>query len=71
MSDCEKLKIVEELLELESGSIKTDTKLVDIEEWDSLAVISLLAYLDTEYNKKITSSEVKKLVYIKDIMNLI
>ena len=43
------LVFLEELLELEQGSIKSSDQLDRLEDWDSLAVISFLAGVDKHF----------------------
>lgn len=39
----DKMIIVEDTLDVEAGSLKEDTKLVNLEEWDSLAKLNIMA----------------------------
>lgn len=39
----DKMIIVEDTLDVEPGSLKEDTKLVNLEEWDSLAKLNIMA----------------------------
>lgn len=70
METREKLSLLEEMLELDEGSLKEETLLSDINEWDSMTKLSLMVLLDDEFSKKVSGDEIKKLVSIKDIMNL-
>lgn len=46
-----------------------DTVLEDLDEWDSLSKLATLAFLDKEFNKKVTINEINKYVVVKDIAN--
>lgn len=70
ISEQEKIAIIEDILEVAPGSLNLDSNLSDIEEWDSLAIMSLLAFFDTEYHVKLTSKDIKKIVFVKDLVNL-
>ncbi len=68
MTDKEKLNMLEDLLIVEPDSLNEDTELMDLAEWDSMAVISLIAMFDSEFGKEITSTEIKNFKTIRDIM---
>ena len=42
----EKLALIEEVLDVEEGSLKPETELADVDEWDSIAALSLIVMLD-------------------------
>ena len=50
---------IEDIMDCES-EITSDTEMSDIEEWDSLAIISTIAFLDS-IGKKITAEELRKI----------
>ncbi len=70
MDTHEKLAMLEEMFELEEGTLKEETLLNDIEEWDSLSKLSLMVLMDDEFNKKISGEQIKQLLEIKDILSL-
>lgn len=47
--------------------IDFDTKLEDIEEWDSLSMISTVAFLDKDFSIKVSIEEVKNFETVGDI----
>ena len=51
--------------------IDNDTVLNDLDEWDSLSKIELMAFIDKEFNQQITIEEINKFVTIGDIMEKI
>jgi acyl carrier protein len=63
----EKLNILEDLLDTEKGALNEDTELDQLSEWDSIAVISIIAMFDSVFDKEITSEEIKEFKTIKDI----
>ena len=69
MSTQEKLSMLEEMLELEEGSLKEDTKLSEIEEYDSMAKLSLIVLFDEECGKKLTGEEIRTFITVSDILN--
>lgn len=42
--------LCEEILELEEGTLKMETRLDNIEEWDSLTRMDLVSYCDEKFN---------------------
>lgn len=68
MSTQEKLSMLEEMLELEEGSLKEDTKLSEIEEYDSMAKLSLIVLFDEECGKKLSGEEIRTFQTVGDIV---
>ena len=64
-----KLELLEDMMELDSGTLKPDTVLTDVEEWDSMAMLSLIVLVDDECGKSLTSKEIKGFVTVQDILN--
>jgi acyl carrier protein len=69
MTSKEKLNLLEELLDIGKDTLSEDKELKNLSEWDSLAVIAVIAMFDDEFDKIITSDEVKGFVTVKDIMD--
>jgi len=65
-----KMEMLEEILELEKGTLAEETILNDINEWDSIAKLSLVALIEDEFGSKISGEQVRNLVSIKDILKL-
>ncbi len=66
----EELKKIEEILDVEENTISEETNLASLEEWDSVAKLSLAILLEEEYGKKITGEELKDLKNVKMILDL-
>lgn len=47
--------------------LTNDTVLEDLEEWDSLSKMAVIAFLDKEYKTKITFSDIKDFKTVEDI----
>ncbi len=69
MTEKEKLELLEDTLEVDEGSLTPDTNLEDIDEFNSMAVLSLIVMFEDEFGKKITGKEIKKYTTIADILN--
>ena len=51
--------------------INMDTKLSNLEEWDSLSIVSFLAMANASYGKKIKKENLKSAKTISDLYNLV
>lgn len=69
MTEKEKMNLLEETLELDEGTLTLDMNLADIDEYDSMAKLSLIVMMDDEFGKKLTGDEVKSFVTVGDIIN--
>lgn len=66
----EKIEIIKEILECEDSDICPDTKLSEIQEWDSLSVLSLIMYMLDNYSVQISGYDVRNFKSVQDIVNL-
>lgn len=64
----EKLALLEETLDTDEGTLTPETLLSDVDEWDSIAALSLIVMLDEEFEKTISGEEIKALVTVNDIL---
>jgi acyl carrier protein len=62
---------LEDLFEMQSGSILPSDFFRDYDSWDSLALLSLMAMLEDEYGKTIPREDFEKLNTIGDLYNYI
>lgn len=69
MTNQEKIELIEELLEVDEGSLTEDTLLKGLEEWDSIAALTLIAMLDEKFNRIVSGDEVKALTTVRDILD--
>ena len=69
MENKEKIALIEEMLDVEEGSLNAETRLDDIENWDSMAVISLIALVDEHFNKPLSASQIRKFKTIQYILD--
>lgn len=65
----EKLALLEETLDTEEGALLPETLLEDLDEWDSIAALSLIAMLDDNFERTITGDEIKALETVEDILS--
>ena len=69
--DIIKLHRIEEIMDLEEGSLTLEVHLSDLEEWDSLAAISFMALVGSDYHRTVNLSELKKAITVQDLIGLI
>lgn len=64
----EKIELLEDMLELEVGTLKPETELSAIDEYDSMAKLSLIVLFDEECGKKLTGEEIRTFKTVGDIL---
>ena len=57
------------MLELESGALAPETELSSIDEYDSMAKLSLIVLMDDEFSKKLTGEQIREFKTVQDILN--
>lgn len=68
MTEKEKIALLEDMLELEYGTLNADMELSSIEEYDSMAKLSLIVLMDDEFNKKLTGEQIRMFKTVGDIL---
>jgi len=69
MTTEKKLELLEETLELDEGTLKVDTVLADLEEWDSMAKLSLIVLMKDEFDKKLSGEQIREFKTVRDILD--
>ena len=70
MTAQEKVALIEETLELDEGTLTPETVLADVDEYDSMAKLSLIVMMDDEFGVKLTGDMVKGFETVADILAL-
>lgn len=60
--------LMEELMKLPQGTITEQTKMEDIEQWDSLAHVMLIGELEERLNIQIPLDEAIEITSVKEIL---
>lgn len=68
MSQEEKIAVLEDMLELENGTLTAETVLADVDEYDSMAKLSLIVTSDEEFGKKLTGEQIREFKTVGDIL---
>lgn len=69
MSTEKKMELLADILDLEVEEIQPEMELSQMEEWDSIAVLSFIAMMDEEFGKEMKGAEIKKFVTVQDALN--
>ena len=62
---------IENLLEVDPGSLTLETQIQTHEKWDSLAFVSFLAIADSTYGVKVAPEDLRKAATVADLMKLV
>ncbi len=70
MTEREKLALLEDMMELDEGTLSVDTDLDDVDEYDSMAKLSLIVLMEDEFGVKVTGEMIKGFQTVGDIVAL-
>lgn len=70
MSNEEKIALLAETIETDIENLVPNKALSEIDEWDSMARISLIVMLDEEFEKEVSSSDLRALETVQDILDM-
>jgi acyl carrier protein len=60
-----------ECMEIEPVDIDEDTVFKDLEDFDSMAVMSIVAFADENFGETLTAEQLKNMKTVRDLMELI
>ena len=61
-----------EAIEVENvEALTSETAFHNLEEWSSISVMLLIAFIDEEFGKEISSAAIKQAVTIQDLYNFV
>jgi len=66
----EKLAALEEIMELDNGTLTPQMLLDDVDEWDSMSALSFVVLMKDEFDKTVTGQQIRALQTIQDILNV-
>lgn len=69
MTQEEKLELLEEVLDMDKEDIDVTMNLEEMDEWDSLSKLGLMAEVKIRLNKRLTVEEVQKFKTVQDIID--
>lgn len=68
MTQEEKIALLEDMLELDGGLLTPEMELSSIDEYDSMAKLSLIVLMDDEFNKKLSGEQIREFRTVADIL---
>ncbi len=68
MTEQEKLAALEDMMELDAGTLASGTSLDDIDEWDSLSALSFVILLKDTFGRKVSGKEIREMRTVGDLM---
>ena len=68
MTTAEKIALLEDSLNLDEGTLREDTKLADLDKWDSIAKLTVIVLMDDEFDKIIKADDIERYVTVADIL---
>ena len=63
-----KLTLIDEVLDVAEDSLTPVTLLAEVDEWDSIAALSLIVMLDEKFEKTVSGAQIKALESVNDIL---
>ena len=69
MDTAKKLAMLEETLELDEGALSPEMQLSEIDEYNSMAKLSLIVLMSDEFDKKLSNDQIKAFKTVQDILN--
>ena len=69
MSEQKKLSLLEDAFEMDEGELAANMVLDEIEEYNSMAKLALIVLMSDEFDKTLTSDQIKSFVTVKDILD--
>lgn len=68
MTNTEKIAVLEDMLELDNGTLSVETELSAVKEFDSMAKLSLIVVSDDEFGKRLTGEQIREFKTVGDII---
>ena len=62
------IELIEEIMDVDEGTLEPDTELADMDEWDSLTKLSLIATAKQRFKKTLTADIIKGFETVADII---
>lgn len=67
----EKIQFIEDIMDVDEGSLTEETILEEVEEWDSLSTLTLTVKMKQDYDMNLATETIKEFVTVGDICNYI
>ncbi len=70
MTKEEKIKLLEETFEVDDNTLNENTVLSELEEYDSIAKLSLIVLFEGTFNKRLNKKTIDSFVTVSDILGI-
>lgn len=70
MTEQEKLNLLEEIMEADSGTLRPDSALRDLPDWDSMAALSFVAMLKEQFGKTVGGQQLRSFTTVRQLIDL-
>lgn len=65
------LQLLRDTLESEDIELIEDTNLTDLDEYDSLAILNLIAFVDKHFQMQLSKNQLRSISTVKSLMDII
>lgn len=62
---------IEDIISADEGTLRVNSVLIGLEDWDSLAIISFIAMADKKLGKKADVTSIKECQTVEDLMKIV
>ena len=69
MEVSKRIELLEDLFEIENGTLVPEMSLEEMDEYDSMSKLSLIVLMDEEFGKKLTGEQILKFKTVQDIID--
>lgn len=69
MTTEKKMALLEDMMELEAGELHATDVLADLDNWDSMAKLSLIVLMDEEFSKPLAGADIREFKTVQDILD--
>ena len=70
MTRCQFLGSYEQLWEIPAGTLRPEMRLDELRDWDSLAALQTIAWMDREFDVKVTRAQIAGCQTLGDVLDL-
>ena len=65
----EKMELLEEIMDVEEGTLTPESELAEVDEWDSLSKLALMAEVKKRGNRRLSTEEILNFKTVQDIID--
>ena len=63
------LEVLEEVMDIEEGVLTPESELAEVDEWDSLSKLALMAAVKKRVNRRLSTEEILNFKTVQDIID--